>query len=283
MALDPTLQADVTNQADLQRKRAAQQEGANLQGQKDAIARRAASLGGGPSGAFVKQEQLAGDRSADRLQSANEGINAQADSQLGELRKVQQGQDFAHGERLGSQQFASGERAAGQTFAHGERVGSQQFASGERQAGQAFTHGENQSQIQAAKDSQDAAIKAAAEQGKLTRDQADKALAQNQSQYDTDLAESKKANLVSTILSGLNSKVSPDVMNAMLAQLGYPDLGSIPGLTADMFNPQEQAAANATEQGRTDKVNDTQKHMATPGGIVSGMKKSATVKSLLHT
>ncbi len=45
-----------TEQFDVARRRAGQQEDANLQAQKDALARRAAQTGGGVSGALIKQE-----------------------------------------------------------------------------------------------------------------------------------------------------------------------------------------------------------------------------------
>ena len=54
---------------DLARRKAEQTEGRALQGQKDAMARRAAQLGGGPGGALLKLEQQASNASAERLGS----------------------------------------------------------------------------------------------------------------------------------------------------------------------------------------------------------------------
>lgn len=93
-----------------QRQKAAGQEAANLQGQRDALARRQAALGGGPGGAFVKAEQQAGNESAQRLQQATAGID---DAQNSELRGVQM-------TKLG-QQFQTSEREAGQTFQQGQQ------------------------------------------------------------------------------------------------------------------------------------------------------------------
>lgn len=72
----------IDKQFDANRERAKQSEAASLQGQRDAIARRAASLGGGPGGAMVKVEQLAANESAARLQQANSEIDAAKDAEL---------------------------------------------------------------------------------------------------------------------------------------------------------------------------------------------------------
>ena len=112
----------ITGQFDVARQKAAQTEGANLQGQKDALARRAAQLGGGPSGAFVKAEQTAGNESAQRLQQANEGINSQQSAALRDVNMTQLGQQYQTSERLGSEQFASGERLGSQQFTSGENA-----------------------------------------------------------------------------------------------------------------------------------------------------------------
>jgi hypothetical protein len=138
---------------DLARNRAKQQEASNLKGQKDALARRAAQLGGGPSGAFIKQEQIAGDESAKRLGQANEGIDAMQAQEQRRLNEIEQGQKFVTGERLGSQdfgaaqakigrEFMTSERLGSQDFSRLERLGSQDFASAERLGSQDFSRGE---------------------------------------------------------------------------------------------------------------------------------------------
>ncbi len=80
----------INKQFDVARNRANQAEQANLQQSRDALARRQAQLGGGPGGAFIKIEQGAMDQSAQRLASANEGIEA---AQSAELLKVKQLED----------------------------------------------------------------------------------------------------------------------------------------------------------------------------------------------
>ncbi len=111
----------ISGQFDYARQKAAQTENAALQGQKDALTRRAAQLGGGPSGAFVKAEQTAGNESAQRLQNANEGINQQQAAALRDVNMTQLGQQYQTSEREAGQTFASGERAAGQTFQAGQQ------------------------------------------------------------------------------------------------------------------------------------------------------------------
>lgn len=130
---------DIKKQYDPMRARAQQAEAAQLQTQKDAMARRAAQLGGGPSGSFIKQEGLATDASAKRLQAANEGIDAQQQGAVNQARQVHEQRDWQTGERVAGQDFAKSERIAGMDFANrtaaenrafqtSERLGSQEFA-----------------------------------------------------------------------------------------------------------------------------------------------------------
>ena len=72
----------VNQQFDINRDKAAKVEGSSLQGQRDAIARRAALMGGGPGGAMMKLEQQASDVSTERLQGANREIDAAKDAEL---------------------------------------------------------------------------------------------------------------------------------------------------------------------------------------------------------
>jgi len=106
----------IQGQFDYARQKAAQTEGANLQGQKDALARRAAQLGGGPSGAFVKAEQTAGNESAQRLQQANEGINSQQSAALRDVNMTQLGQQYQTSEREAGQGFQAGQQQSAQAF-----------------------------------------------------------------------------------------------------------------------------------------------------------------------
>ena len=153
-----------TSQFDVARKKADQAETANLQTARDAIARRTAMGGSGFHGVGIKAEQDAVDQSARRRADANEAINAAESADLERKAEVEAGRKFAREERLGSQEFSSGEsalqrrfatqeRLGGQEFAgeqarlgrefqHGERLGSQEFATGERLSGQEFAAGE---------------------------------------------------------------------------------------------------------------------------------------------
>jgi hypothetical protein len=106
MPLSSVQTKQIAGQFDPLRKKAAQTEAANLQTQKDALARRAAQLGGGPSGALIKQESLAADAMGRRLADANEGINAQQTGALNQAREIQDQRDFQKAERVDSQKFA---------------------------------------------------------------------------------------------------------------------------------------------------------------------------------
>lgn len=132
----------VQDQFALARKRAATQEAANAQGATDAIQRRMAAQGGGPSGAQIKLEAQARDQSAQRLASANEGIDAAEQAENRRVAEIKEGRDFARGEREASQQFAHGERLGGQEFARGERMGGQEFAALQAEAQRKYQTGE---------------------------------------------------------------------------------------------------------------------------------------------
>jgi hypothetical protein len=130
------------NQFEVARKRAAQQEASNLQGQNDAIKRRMASMGGGPSGAMVKLENQARDDSAKRLADANEGIDVQEHAENRRIAEIKEGRDFQRGEREASQLFSRGEREASQLFGSGEAEKGRLFSRGEREAAQTWQSGE---------------------------------------------------------------------------------------------------------------------------------------------
>lgn len=131
MPLSSQKTTDIQQQFDPMRRRLQQQEAANLQQQNDALNRAQARAGGGPAGAFVKQQQLAADASARRLQEGNEGVDAQQTAALNQARDVQEQRDWQTGERVAAQGFAKGEREAGQLFTSGEREAAQKFAANE--------------------------------------------------------------------------------------------------------------------------------------------------------
>ncbi len=132
MAID--LNEGVSAQFDVARQRAAQGENAQLQRQRDALARRSAQLGGGPSGALIKQEGIAANESGQRLANANEGIAAAQTGEERRIREIKQGQEFQTGERVGSQDFAAGQREAQNKFSSQEAVAARAAAEESRVA-----------------------------------------------------------------------------------------------------------------------------------------------------
>lgn len=257
------------NEFDLARRRAQQQENANLQAQKDAIARRQAQAGGGVSGAFQKQERIAADDSAKRLQDVNEGIDTAQRAEERRMREIEEGRQFARSEREAGQTFQAGEslkgrefqagetalqrrlvqeesrlgrehstseRLASQAFGTSEREAAQKYSTGEREAGQTFQSGlvDKQQTFQAGQQAKEIAarydlqareIAAAAEQGRLSREQADKQLEVLKKQQEIENKENVKTNYVNAILSAYNSKMSPDAMKKLLDGLGV-DFGA---------------------------------------------------------
>lgn len=254
---------DVRSEFDYQRKKAASAENANLQAKRDALARRQAQLGGGPGGAFIKMEQQAQDESAKRLADANEGIDTAQRAEMRRIREIEEGrkfqtsereasQTFARGERIGSQEWQSGqaqtqrdwqtgEREASQGFATSERLGSQEFAAGqaetqrdwqtgEREASQTFAAEQQQKEIDARFALQKQQIDAQVAEGALNREQAQKQLDELIRQYDIDTANNKTTNTINTILSAYNSGLKPDQIGGLLKELGI-DIKGVPGLT----------------------------------------------------
>lgn len=214
----------VDAQADLARRRASQTEQSQVGMQRDAMNRRAAQMGGGPGGAMVKQERIMGDESAQRLQQANEGIEAARMGEHSRIAGVLQGQQFARGERLGTQKWQSGEanlqrgwqtgeREAGQTWQTGERLGAQTWQTGERGAAQKWQTSERRgAQV-------------------FTADENSKNRNELARQFDAEEAMAKWVNKANTILSANNSGLSAEALSGLFEALGI-NIGDIPGLTA---------------------------------------------------
>lgn len=243
-----------TEQFDVARRRAGQQENANLQAQKDALARRAAQTGGGVSGALIKQESLAADASGKRLADANEGINAQESGERARVAEINSGREFQTSERLGGQQFATSERLGGQGFAEAMQRRQMAYGTSEREAGQTFQAGQQERAIKAQFDQQAAQITAAANEGRLNREQADRQLAQLKTQFDQEMIENKKTNAVNTIATLVNSgKYSGEQIGALIngitidpatGQVVFPD---IPGVTSALPPAPDPYAAGGQE------------------------------------
>lgn len=111
---------DVNKEFDLQRRRLAQQGQAQKQQVGDAMARRAAQLGGGPGGALIKAQQVAEGEVDQRTQQGNEAIDAAQRGEHRRIREVQEGRAWQAGEAEKQRLFARGEREAGQTWQSGE-------------------------------------------------------------------------------------------------------------------------------------------------------------------
>jgi hypothetical protein len=244
------------NEFDLARKRAAQTEQANVQAQKDAIARRSAQLGGGVSGAMMKQEQIVADESAKRLADANEGIDTAQRAEDRRIREIEDARKFQTSEREASQGFMSGEalkqreygtseRLSGQEFARGERLGGQEFAAGEAEKMRALQEAGLTGTYKGAETLQARTAREAAEMAKL------------------EFEENKKTNAISTILSQWNSKMPHEVMAKLLGDLGYTitedgramlDAGA--GQAGYAWNVDQVAAEQKVQEDKTQQVNE---------------------------
>jgi hypothetical protein len=104
------------NQFDIARKKAEQQSRGALQEQQDALKRRFASLGATSSGAALKQQQMAAEKSQEQLQSVNEAIGAQESAENLRRQDIQEERQFQKGMAEEGRKFAIAEREAGQGF-----------------------------------------------------------------------------------------------------------------------------------------------------------------------
>ncbi len=192
---------------DLARQRASQQNQAAVQGQRDALKRRAAAMGNVNSGAFIKQDQLAQQEGAKQLQDANEGINTAKFAEDRRIQEIKDAQAYQTSERVGSQTFASGERLGSQTYATGERVAGQKFAGN-----------------QAALDRRLATAGLTGTlDGKRTLAGTSLDSANKQTKFENDA--NMKTNVISTITSLKNSGIPPEAIGNILHSLGLDKLG----------------------------------------------------------
>jgi hypothetical protein len=122
----------------LARKRAGQQSQAGLQAQQDAIKRRFASIGGSSSGAAMKAEQIAAEKSQEQLGQAEEGITAAETAEKSRLGEIEQARTFAQSERQSQQEFAKGEAEKARQFAIAERGAGEKFQSEQTAANRSF-------------------------------------------------------------------------------------------------------------------------------------------------
>lgn len=126
------------DQFGLARKRAGQQSQAALQAQQDAIKRRFASIGASSSGAAMKAEQIAAEKSQEQLGQAEEGISAAETAEKARLGEIEQARTFAQSERQSQQEFAKGEAEKARQFAIAERGAGEKFQSEQAAANRAF-------------------------------------------------------------------------------------------------------------------------------------------------
>jgi hypothetical protein len=206
-----------SNEFDLARRRAAQQETANLQLQKDAIARRAAQLGGGVQGSMIKQEALAADASAQRLGQAHEGIDTAQRAEERRLREVQEGREFTTSERLGSEKFIAGESALQRRLAEAQLTG--------------------------VYDGKDTFAKTEAA---ANRAMADKAFKESVRQSDREFKANIGANTAALIANWKEHGYKPAEIKTMLRGIGYEDIYDSLGLSAMGQDPTQAVAVPTT-------------------------------------
>ena len=121
MEKDNTMQPQAqASQFDVARKKAEQQSRSALQEQQEALKRRFASLGATSSGAAIKQQQIAAEKSQEQLQGAQEAIGAAETAENLRRSDIKEEREFQRGMAEEGRKFAIAEREAGQSFQAGQ-------------------------------------------------------------------------------------------------------------------------------------------------------------------
>lgn len=202
------------NPYELQRKRVAQESQATSSQENEALKRRFARMGGLQSGSYIKaQERLSGMQEQNK-QKALESVDVQESLAQEQKDEAERGRQFARGERLGSQEFASGESALARRFATQEREGSQQFQLGYLGKQQDFTRGEREASQAFASKERGEAQDYAATQAELGRrftaaeSQATRNL--QSSQFDKQFAADQEVNKFNQIIASIQANQSSE-------------------------------------------------------------------------
>lgn len=154
---------------------------AQTQQAQEALKRRFAALGLQSSGAAIKQEQLAQEAGQTALQRRLEGIQSAQETEQLRRQEIEEGRQFARGEREASQKFGAeqaklarefqtGERTAAQLFGAEQALLGREFAKGERLSAQDFAALQNKIQREFASDEALKQRGFTAEQAQLARD-----------------------------------------------------------------------------------------------------------------
>lgn len=198
------------------RQRVQQQEGAQVQQGRDALARRAAQLGGGPGGAFIKQEQRVMDESAERLGQANMEIDAAKDAEYRRMGELETQLNLQKEEAQAARDMATW-----------------------------------QTELQTALQKYGVDVQADQWEADYAAKQGAQSFLEKQTGFENE--ENLRTNIISTIISLKNSGIPPDQVGGILSSIGYDyeSLGIDPakitgvqGLTAKA--PDKKPAANLT-------------------------------------
>jgi hypothetical protein len=237
------------SQFDLQRKRAAQQVNSDVQGQKDALQRRAAQLGGGVNGALIKQDQIAQDEGAKRLDQANEGINVAETAE--NARKAETDRMF----ELQKRGVALQEAGITGSYNGQDTEARRQFLASKSLQEAGLTGNYNgQATMQKAIADRQQALAEAGLTGKYNGQDtlAGQTLAHTTAQDDREFAENVKNNAIASIINLKNSGLAEDKIVDILSKMGiYYDKNGNPQFS----NAQGMSSGTVDEiTGRADRV-----------------------------
>lgn len=135
---------DNSAQYDQLRQRAAQQNNSVVQSQKDAMARKFASIGAANSGASIKQNDIIDQQGQQNLEGVNQGIDQQQQAENRQFAQIKQGQQFQTSERQAGEAYGTSQADAQRAFEDSELGKQQKFSDTELGKQQSFTSSENQ-------------------------------------------------------------------------------------------------------------------------------------------
>lgn len=246
------------------RERLKRQEASNLQQERDSLARNQARLGGGPGGAFIKQEGLAADRSAQRLQQANEGVDAQQSAAMNQAREVAEQRDWQTGERVAGQKYATSERMGSQDFTARESAMARELQRYGIDVNKALGEGQLMGTYGG---KQTLAAKSAADQKAMAEAQLTGMYGGTKTLAASQLDQENKVNMANNVISTISNLRQlgwpPEAITAALGQLGLEGFGIDPASIISGLQP-TAATAQQAQQPLENAVASVESPMTSP-------------------
>lgn len=171
---------------------AKQEQNAETQAAKDAMARRFAATGRLNSGAALKKETQINQLGGDALQRRLQGIQDSQDTEALRRQEIEEARKFQSSEREASQMFGRGEREASQGFASEQANIGRNFATAERKGSQDFSKEMNKDQQSFSREERQSGQQFQSWQNELSRSLQRLAMDTQVSQFNQQFSEDKR-------------------------------------------------------------------------------------------